>query len=192
MAMTPLATSPDLLDRGIDADADGVDALLESASAAVIEAAGAPIGAVDLDLGLISTHDQWLDVPLQPIRDVTAVTIDGVAVTDYKMLNGRLWRRCGWQNGCDPAEVVVSATFGYGEVPADIVDLVCSLVAGGLAAVADGYDPGRGIKSVRIDDYSESRTSGDEEVVNPMELPQGTRDMLRARFSGNVHVIGTY
>lgn len=192
MALTPLASQMDLLDRGIDATGDGVEALLEAASAAVIEAAGAPIGEVQMEVALSGTSEQWLPIPLQPVRSITSVKIDGVAVADYKLIDGRLWRRLGWQSGCDPVEVTIAATFGYGTVPADIVDLVCSMVAGGVEAMEDGYDPGRGVTNVRIDDYSESRTSGDDEVLSPTDLPQATRDWLRARFSGSAHVIGTY
>lgn len=193
MALLPLATEADLLARGIPTtDEDAITALLDSASDAIRDAAGNPISAVDMSVELMGSREQWLAIPMQPVTGVTAVTIDNSAVTDYRVIDGRLWRRMGWQGGCDPSIVTVSATFGYPVVPADIVDLTCSLVAAGLAATEDGYDPQRGLMSVRIDDYGEGYAKGEDEIVNPLQLTDRTREWLRSRFSGGVHVIGTY
>ena len=49
-----------------------------------------------------------------------------------------------------------------------------------------------GVSSERVDDYQISFTRGDDEVVDPTEIPPRTRQMLRDRFGGSAHVTGSY
>lgn len=87
----------------------------------------------------------------------------------------------------------MTVTGGLTEVPADIVDLVCSMVGSALPRVEEGYtsrqdDP----TSMRIDDYSETRTvAAEERLAGPMELPERTRRRLAARFGGGAAVVGS-
>ena len=131
-----------------------------------------------------------ITLPGYAVRSVESVLWDGNAVTDWRLRGNRLFRAYGWGGDFDPPEITVTYTQGLDEVPADIVNLVASLVAAGIAASKDGYDPHRGISSERIDDYQRSFTRGDDEVVAPMELPVSTREWLAKRFGGGVYVTG--
>lgn len=191
--LDPLATETDLSDRGITIpDGADVDALLASASASIRDAAGVAISRAESVITLMGDVDAWLPLPVSPVRAVTAVSVDGTTVADWKLREGRLWRSCGWQPTCEPSEVTMTVDHGYDDVPADIIDLCCSLVASAAASTEDGYASQRGLVSVAIDDYREGYAKGDEEVINPMELPKRTRDWLCERFGTTVHVVGTY
>ncbi len=193
MALGALATTADLQARGIaTTDIAGVEALLDSASEAIRDAAGSIISRAESTIKLSGTGDYWLTVPLSPIHAVTAVAIDGGTVSDFRLREGRLWRASGWQVTPEPPEVTLTVDHGFDEVPADIIDLCCSLVAAGLAAKEGGYDPERGLSSMSIDDYREGYTKGDDEILNPLELPQRTREWLRQRFGGGSYVVSTY
>lgn len=193
MALEPLATAADLEARSIgteDLEPETVTALLASASSAVRDAAGGPIGALTTTVTVPGGRHEWLDFPMV-ITAVSSITIDGTPVTGWKLRGGRLWRSAGWHPG-HGNDYTIAGTFGPAEVDADIIDLVCSLFAAAKAALEDGYDPGRGLSAVSIDDYRESYTRGDDEVINPMDLPDRTKTWLRQRFGGGTYVIGTH
>lgn len=188
MALAPLATTADLTAHKIDtSDSETIAALLASASAAVRDAAGCSISRATVTVEVPGTPEQWLTVPGWAVTAVEDVLVDGVSVT-FKKVGGRLWAACGWQPTCDPTNVTMTITEGVEDVPADIVDLVCSLVAGGLAATEEGYDPRRGMSYERIDDYQYGMTTGADEIVSPMELPERTKQSLAARFGNSAFV----
>lgn len=200
MALAPLATATDLSARGIDvSDSARTAALLEAASAAVREAAGSPIVGESATISVAGNAGQWLTIPVSPVRSVTAVAIDETTVGDWRLIEGRLWRLLGWQSRllldgqsvAAPSIVTVTLTYGLDAVPADIVDLVCSLVAGGVARAAQSYDPNRSLAYERIDDYQRGFRQGDDEIVSPLELPERTRAWLRQRFGGGAYVTGS-
>jgi hypothetical protein len=193
VALAPLAAVADLTARGIDtSNTDRIDALLDAASASVRDAAGSAISRATSTVTLWTEASRRIELPARPVVSVASVTLDGVTVTDYKLRGSALWRDCYWQMPRDtPGEVVVTFTHGYATVPADVVDLVCSLVAAGNAATEDGYDPKRGMSYERIDDYQYGMTTGADEVVSPMELPERTRAWLRSRFGASSTVVGT-
>lgn len=194
MALAPLATEADLAALKIDtSDAATTVLLLASASSAVRDAAGVPISRKTSVATLLTETSRRIELPGRPVHTVSSVLLDGVAIDDYRLRGSGLWRLgCYWQLPGDiPGEVTVTMDHGYTEVPADIVTLVCSLVAGGLAAVENGYDPKRGMSYERIDDYQYGMQTGDDEIVDPFELPKRTKASLRARFSGGAHVVGS-
>jgi hypothetical protein len=196
LALTPLAEAADLAARRVDIDTDpeAVAAALAAASAAVREAAGgATISRHTGTVRFEGSMDQWLTPPGWAVTAVADVAIDGTPVSDYRLIGGRLWRAGGWQNGWGPSEVSMTVTQGVTAVPADIVDLVCSLAAASLnAATEDGYDSHRGLAYERIDDYQRGFRQGDDEIVSPVELPAGTRNWLRQRFGGAATVTETH
>ncbi|PZF98256.1 hypothetical protein [Micromonospora deserti] len=193
MALPNLATDADLTARGIDtSDATLIAALLASASAAVRDAAGVPITLTTATVTLNTVPGRRLRLPAVPVRSVAAVLLDGVAITDWKLRGNSLWRACRWQKPCDiPAEVTVTFTAGLDEVPADIVDMVCNLVGAGVAHAADGYEANTGKESEAIDDYRVAYAQGPDAPVSPMELPEGTKESLAARFGGGAAVVVT-
>lgn len=191
MALTPLATTTDLSDRKIAVpDGINVNALLEAASASIRDAAGTAITRTTATLKSLPVSGHWLELHLSPVRAITSVTRGDVDVTDYELIDGRLWRADGWR-GHGWNFLTIEVDFGYDQAPADIVDLCCSLVAAGLAAIEDGYDPLRGQSSMSIDDYREGYATGESEVISPMELPDRVRQSLRRRFGVTASVVST-
>ncbi|WP_086809818.1 hypothetical protein [Streptomyces reticuliscabiei] len=195
MALDPLATVADLEALGMTVDASEVaiaGQYLAVASAAVREAAGSPISETTSTLTLEGEADQRLRLPGLPVTAVASVKIDGVAVTDWRLRSQRLWRAAGW-TGCDgPSEVEVTQTHGLAVVPADIVDLVCRMVAGALKAYRAAED-GSGlavdkvITSERIGDYAV--TFANDGRISEMDLPQYWRERLEARFGGGIDLV---
>lgn len=117
----------------------------------------------ELDDAITENHDPtysselWVEQP--PIRDVTSVTIDGVALTEsdtagYLFYESGLLFRTGGIWSSDPQGIAVVYKGGYATVPPDI-SYVCALLAARMfqagAAAAVGGDAGVGIKSLRLD-----------------------------------------
>lgn len=193
MALDPLATTADLTARKIDTtDTVLVAALLAAASSAVREAAGASISRETFTVKLPTVPGRRLRLPGAPVVSATDVLLDGEPVTDAVLRAGSLWRSCHWQKpDAIPSEVTVTVTAGLLEVPADVIDLVCNLVAAGLAHAAEGYEGTPNVAYEDIDDYRVGYRQGDEATVSKMELPPATRTMLRRRFGGGVAVLVT-
>lgn len=192
MALAPLATAADLTDRQIDAsDTSLASTMLAVASAEVRGAAGSPISEADSTVALTGWWgEQWLRLPGPPVREVASVDLDGTGVADWRLVGARLWRRAGWGTDDGPCPVEVSYTHGLVEVPADIVDLVCSYAAAGMnAATTGGYEARSGEIAERIDDYSVQYAQGAEAVATVMTIPPATRARLRAMFGASAGMV---
>lgn len=160
------------------------------ASSAIRDAAGSAIGVLTSVVTVTSSTSQLLRLP-GPVTAVTAVEIDGVAVTDYRVLPEGLWRHCGWDNGCGPVVVEVSLTHGLAEVPPDIVDLCAQLAAAWLQHNESGGGSTAGLTSVKLDDAAETYSDESSGQVSPVYIPESTRNWLAARFGGGVAVVET-
>lgn len=199
MALASLATVADLSVRGVDtSDVAAITELLAAASSAVREAAGVAITRATTTVTLWTTPTRRIDLPGPPVVSVDSVVLDGTTLTvdtDYVLRGHALWRvNCTtWQYiGDPPSELVVTYTHGLAEVPADIVDLVCSLVAAGVSRAADGYDPHVGETYESIDDSRTGFAIGADAVASVMELPDRTRRWLARRFGGSSVVVGSF
>lgn len=199
MALAPLATTDDLDVRTITwDDQDLADTYLAVASAAVRDAAGVPISRTTSTVHLFGDGGPWLRLPGPPIISVASVVVDGgtlVEGVDWALVDGALFRACGWEVcGPLPKPAVVTQTHGLAVVPADVVDLVCRMTGAALVAAA-AEDDGSGlavdrIVSERLGDYAVTydRAAGTTE----MELAEQTRDRLRSRFGGtSAAMVGT-
>ncbi|MFJ4987899.1 hypothetical protein ACIP9H_29360 [Streptomyces sp. NPDC088732] len=193
MALDPLASVSDLEARGLTVD-DTETAIagvyLDVASQAVREAAGSPISETTSTVTLEGEAGQWLSLPGLPISEVTAVAVDGEAVTDWRLISQRLWRAAGWTGGNGPSEVTVTQTHGLPVVPADLVDLVCRMTAGALADYRSEDLTAQGtrvITSERIGDYAVTYSSDGR--ISEMDLPQYWRERLAARFGGGTDLV---
>lgn len=191
MALAALATPADLEASNIDVSNEvRVNALLGRASAAVRRAAGVPITRGTFTVELLGTLEEWLKLPGQPVVSVAAIDIDGTAVTDHKLIEGKLWRLNGWQaNSWEPSKVTLTITGGLVKVPEDIVDLVCSMVGKAMADAEDGYESKAGVAYESIDDYRKGYAQDAEVRAGVMELPSGTRELLASRFGGGAYVV---
>lgn len=194
MALAALATLADLAARGLDVSAEEesvAETYLDVASTAVREAAGVPISQTTSTVTLEGSVSEWLTLPGVPILSVASVSVDGEAVTGWRLRSHRLWRAGGWSPGCGPSDVEVVQTHGLDPVPSDIVDLVCRIAATALAdyrADPEGAGLAAGdIRSERIGDYSV--TYGDSGLITTMELPDYLRERLAARFGGGAVLV---
>lgn len=190
MALAPLATAVHLDLKGADvSNAELVDLMLNAASWIIREAAGNVISQVTSTIKLMAPVGRWLPLP-GPVISVAAVVVDGQAVTDWKLLNGMLWRRGGWRPWCEPVQVQVTLTHGLAEVPADIVNLCADLAKLGVEAAAQESTPANVVAvSHTIDDYTE-RLQYSEDARTAMELPDVTKSWLAQRFGSGVYVTG--
>lgn len=174
--MQALATTADLTIRNLPGSVAG----LEAASAAVRDAAGAPISRETGTVTVMGTSRPWLLLP-GPVQSVSAVTIDGEPVTDYQSWPHGLFRLNGWESCGGPAVVKVTMTYGFDPVPADIVALVCDLAALDSTGPTDPR-----LKTVTVDDATITNADA---AMSVMQLPARTREALRARFSGGLSAV---
>jgi len=188
-----LATIQDLKARNISVEPQTLaEALLDAVSASIRDAAGSPISLTESTITEIGGPSQWLPVSVYAPRSPVSVSIDGIDVDDYKLVDGRLWRRGGWVVQGEPSHVTITLEHGLQTVPADIVNMVCMFVAAGIAEAETGFSKPRGRQYISIDDYREGFASGDKEIVDPTELPERVKNALRNRFAGSVAVTGGY
>lgn len=188
MALDPLADAGDLAARGITVP-DGVDpaVLLASASAAVRDAAGCAISQQTSTITLAVADWCGFDLPFGPVTEVATITVAGVPVLGWTVLDSTVTMPPGWTTSCVPVGVTVTYTHGLPEVPADIVDLVCGVV--GLA-FAQGYGQASQLAAFHLGEYGESykRPAG-AESPSPIALPDAVRERLRARFGASAVVL---
>lgn len=193
MALDPLATVADLEARGLTVDPAEtafVQVYLDGASTSVREAAGGPISQTTSTITMEGTPLQRLHLPGPPVTEVSTVELDGEPVTDWRLRSHALWRAAGW-SACEPSEVEVTYTHGLPTVPADIVDLVCRIVAAALVAYRTGNQgeslANRPVIQERIGDYS--ATYSYNPLFSEVELPDYLRERLRARFGGGAGLV---
>lgn len=201
MSLPPLADSAVLDLKGVDvSNGPLVDLMLNAASWIIREAAGNAISQTTSTIKVLGPDSQWLTLP-GPVTAVSTVLIDGEAASDWKFLNGMLWRWCNWSIGrvmyatprdsfYEPVEVTVTYTRGYAEVPADIVNLCADLAKLGIEAAGKKSTPANVVAvSYSIDDYTE-RIQYSEDARTAMELPDVTKSWLAQRFGSGVYVTG--
>lgn len=194
MALTPLAGMPDLLAHapaGFSPDMSGALAKLDAASDAVRDAAGSPITQTESTVRIVAAGcGSWLDLPGKPVVSVSSVTIEGEPVTGWRLLGSRLYRAGEWAHG-GPVEVQVTMVHGFAEAPADVVALVCDFA---IAALLNESGARAGVTSqgYSIDDYRENLAfdQGPHGTSSVIEIPAGTRAMLRQRFGAAAFVTG--
>jgi len=194
MALTPLAGVPDLLAHapaGFSPDMSKAFAKLDAASDAVRDAAGSPITQAESTVRIVAAGcGSWLDLPGKPVVSVSSVTIEGEPVTGWRLLGSRLYRAGEWAHG-GPVEVQVTMVHGFAEAPADVVALVCDFA---IAALLNESGARAGVTSqgYSIDDYRENLAfdQGPHGTSSVIEIPAGTRAMLRQRFGAAAFVTG--
>lgn len=174
--MDNLASLADLRKRSLP----GTSLDVAAATAAVRDAAGVPISQQTGTLTVMGSRDPWLKLP-PPVTAVSAVTIDGEPVSDFKTFPHALYRAEGWQADSAPSVVAVSLTYGYAEVPADVVQLVCD-----LAAISSQGPKDPRVTSVRVDD---AQVSYDPATASLLTIPERTRADLRIRFGGGASFV---
>jgi hypothetical protein len=142
-----------LLERD-DLDTYKATMLSEAATAVVQATVGGQriVYVADDTLDMLGTTDSWLQLPQWPVArdEVSAVTIDGEAVTDFKQFGARLWRACGWQPRCGvPAAIGGVYSHGYPDGRQEL-QMGRSAV---LTLCATAYPNPTSASSEHIDDY---------------------------------------
>lgn len=188
--MEPLATALDLEVKGVDTSVNVplVDMMLAVASSVIREAAGGTISQETSTISLMAPQEgRWFTLP-GPVISVSEVLLDGAAVSDWKLVGGKLWRRCGWSLYCEPVEATVTLVHGLLPVPADIVNLCADLAKLGIDEASREVRPADLISTTTtIDDYTETSQYA-ANARSLMELPTETQEWLAQRFGGGVYV----
>lgn len=172
---------------GTTVDVTQATLLVECATAVVQVAAGGQ-RIVDLtttaliDVDPAAGGELYLDLPQLPVRSVAAVTIDGLAVTDWKLTGQRLWRASGWCTGWTPVQVAATNSHGH-PAGAQALQLARSAVLGLCRPFV--ANPG-GATRVTIDDY----TAVYEAMATAMQASPYLAAAIRSAYGRGAYVTG--
>lgn len=153
--------------------------LVEMATAIVQAAAGQRLVEVAGEqVTIMGTTESWLALPERPVSDVTAVEIDGEAVTDFKRFGARLWRASGWASSIyEPSEVAVTYSHGYA-ADDQRLEYARTMV---LATAQQLFENPTGATSLGIDDYREGFSQA-ADASSAVTLPKAAVTELRRRY----------
>ena len=138
------------------------------------DAAGCPITRGEYTVTIPGETSRRLDLPMRPVISVSRVLVDGEQTGDWKLLGNALYRESLWSlPNMVPCSVTVTMLAGYDPVPRT-----------SCASCAAWSQP----------DSSSSRTAaqGDSEIIDALELPEGTKRALRNRFGMRGIAIGVF
>jgi hypothetical protein len=154
---------------------------LEMATGAVQAATGGQelVLRTDDSAEFMGTADVWLDLKQRPVTAVSAVSIDGAVVTDFKRFGARLWRRRGWAT-CAYEPSLVAVTYTHGFPPGDQRLQYARGIALALAAQI-GSDPTGKLTGMSIDDYREQYAQGGGEALAGV-IPETVQKTLRRMY----------
>lgn len=128
------------------------------------------------------TDDELLRLP-GPVTAVSAVASAAGTVPSYDVDVEGIWTKDG-SSWASLGPLTVTFTHGYDPVPADIIDMACSLALEWLKHQKAGGGSTAGLSSVSIDDAREAYTAEAAGQVTPVFIPQITKDELARRFGG--------
>lgn len=165
---------------------------LDLASAAIREAAGSAISQQTSTITVVGSNNRLLRVP-GPIQSVASIVIGDLPAlvlgTDFFVLPEGLYRRCGWlDEHWEMSPIVITYTWGYVDVPLDIVDMCATLATTWLVNQTAGTGSQAGITQIRLDDAQESYTEEYASSISAIFIPKATADWLAARFGGGAQV----
>lgn len=156
--------------------------LVELATSKVQRAAGGQrivaattTGAV-IDLAVGYT-DNYVPLPQLPVRAVTAVAINGTAVTDFYLRHQSLWRWAGWLGytytaGYVPPQITVTYDHGH-LMGSQALQLGRNYV---LELARGGWGNPLGQTSKAIDDYRVTYAEADARMVLPPAAEEAIAD----------------
>lgn len=163
--------------------------MLDAASTAIRDAAGCQISQETSTITVDALGGQRLKLPGVPVVSVASVLVDGASVTDWRLVQGGLWRRCGWGHHNSPVTVTVTYTHGFVAVPEDIKLLCCEFAAAGINAANESLEVKARLAYEGVDDYRVGFQQGADQLAGVMEIPPLTRDRLAARFGGQTFAV---
>ena len=177
------------------ADLVQLSALLDAASEYLQSVIGCrvPVPAETVTVALtVPRGERRVRLPSAVVREVTAVTVDGVACMQWRIVDGALYRTDGWiGDGDDYVVVQVTYRHGYDVAPGDLKAWAIALAAQAFTAARSLGTLGPGaVQSVRIDDYSVSyATGGDAAGGGGFMLPAAVAAQLRASHGGGAYLV---
>ena len=148
-----------------------------------------------IEAGTATVTTRWrggvIRLPQRPIRDVTAVLLDGVASTNFSFIDQELHlpARMGHSDFGEYTpytDVTVTFDYGYVTVPSEIKAWTLALASQILSASAGGSLGMPSVQSETIDDYSVTYVTDGSN----MTLPANVLDRLRARYGDGAYVTG--
>lgn len=133
-----------------DLDTATATLVLTTASGMFAREAQTAFTATNVTWSTTNAYGCWeLEPPYAPITAVSAVRVNGVAITGWTLRGNRLYRLAGfgWRGIFPPDQVDVDLTHGYTTVPDDVKGAV-------LETAAQAYDiPVSAVAQESIDDY---------------------------------------
>jgi hypothetical protein len=133
---------------------------------------------IDLPAGY---DDCYVPLPQRPVRAVTSVLLNGVAVTDFYLRSQSLWRSVGWSGwSFIPPQVVPAYDHGHLAGPQALQlarDYVLELARG-------GWGNPLGQTSKAIDDYRVTYAEADARMV----LPPAAEEAIAAAYGTSAYV----
>lgn len=159
--------------------------LVELATSKVQRAAGGQ-RIVDITDTAIIDVDPWeyfnyLKLPQLPVRSVSAVLINGVAITDWQLSKQQLWRTIGWNASVsEPTQVTVTYAHGYLTGSQWLqFGKDCTLALGKL-----GWGNPGGAVSEAIDDYKVTFAEADAR----MQMTEPMRQAIESAYGTSAYV----
>lgn len=195
MAADQLATPQDLASL-LQLDYDTLTAvqqatmtmLVELATAKVQRAAGGQRIVEATDTAVIDVDpwecDVYLPLPQLPVQSVTAVLIDGTAVSDWRLSKQMLYRSAGWRSSrTEPTQVTVTSKHGYAP-GSQWLELARDHT---LALARMPFTNPDGTLSEAIDDYRVTRAEADAR----MQMTEPMRLAIADAYGTSAHVTGS-
>lgn len=132
-----------------------------------------------------------LRLPQFPVRSVTEVLVNGVAVTNYDFIDQELhladrWGVSDFGERTTFTDVTVTFDYGFTVIPAELIGWCCVLASQSLDAAAGGYLGSPRVRSEQIDDYSVTYVTNG----SSMTLPPDVLSRLRSRYGAGAYVTG--
>jgi hypothetical protein len=162
-----------------DLDTASATLVLTIASARFARDAETAFSATNVTYSVLVYGDTWLELPYKPVTAVSAVRINGVAITGWSLRLNTLYRITGfgYRNAWTPDQADVDLTYGYTTVTDDVKGAV-------LETAAQAYEvPVGAITSESIDDYAVryATTGGGLQLTkSAADLAAGYRGLLIA------------
>lgn len=172
----------------MDLDASTANLLLNLATAKVQRAAGGQRIVAATSTAVIDVDEcdwePYLELVQFPVRSVSAVLLNGVAVTDYYLRGQKLWRASGWRGSTTaPAQVTVTTAHGYLS-GSQWLELARDAT---LSLAKLGYGNPGGTTSEAIDDYKVSYADADAR----MQMTEAMRQSIADAYGAGAYVISS-
>lgn len=140
----------------------------------------------------VPSGERRVRLPSAPVREVIAVTVDGAACTQWRVVDGALYRTDGWVGCDDYVSVQVTYRHGYDVAPGDLKSWAIALAVQAHASTKalGTLSPGA-VQSVRIDDYSVSYATGGDasSAGGGFTVPAAVAASLRAAYGGGAYLV---